>query len=321
MWCTSSSSRAPPSTPVSPGGVWADDSDFLVRGCLAAEFPQGGNKGDGEVDDCRDLEVVLVHETSTASGASSRSFDKEFVRSLGGDRIRIESSMSTQNHIDLSGASSQIEGKVVLAGKIGKSFELTMARAFATAGLNVDPSKTAYEVGVDAFGQRIYGVSKQLSPIVESGDFSAAKSFTIGNLGFGFGPVSIGIKIGVGGKIGIETEDTLEVLADNATCQELLKTTDDITACGRMTRVTTPNFGLTGSVEGGIDIKIVKAAWSPTSASSPRASRSTRRSAGASPPTTCCSPAATRPGTCRSSRSPARSRSSARSASAGSRRA
>lgn len=245
---------------VAPGGVWADESDFIVRGCFAAAFPQGGNKGDDQVDDCRDIEVVLVHETSTASGASSRSFDKEFVRNLGGDRIRIESSMSTQNHIDLNGASSQIEGKVVLAGKIGKSFELTMARAFATAGLNVDPSKTAYEVGVDAFGQRIYGVSKQLSPIVESGDFSAAKSFTIGNLGFGFGPVSIGIKIGVGGQIGIETEDTLEVLADNASCQELLKTADDITACGRMTRVTTPNFGLTGSVEGGIDIKIVKAA-------------------------------------------------------------
>jgi len=244
---------------VSPGGIWANQSDFVIRGCFNATFPQDGNKGDGVADDCRELEVVLVREAPTTSTASSRSFNKEFERKLGSDRIRIESTMSTQNRLDLSGASSQTEGEVALKGKLGKSFDLKLARAFANANLNVDPTKTSFELGLDAFNQRIFSVSKQESKIVQTQDFSAAKSFTIGSLGFGFGPVTVGFKIGVGGSIGFEVEDTLEVLTDGATCQGLLKSTDTITTCGRMTRATSPNFGLTGSIEGGIDLKLVKA--------------------------------------------------------------
>ncbi|MCY1005070.1 hypothetical protein OV079_05690 [Nannocystis pusilla] len=244
---------------VSAGGIWEDQSDFVVRGCFNAEFPQDGNRGEGSVDDCRELEVVLVHETAPASGASSLSFDKEFERTLGNDRIGIDSTMSTQNRLDLSGASSRIEGEVALHGNLGAKFDLTLARAFGTATLAVDPTKNAYEIGVDAFGQRLYGLERQETTIVNSEDFSAAKSFTIGNLGFGFGPVRVGFKIGVGGTIGIEVEDTLEALTDDATCQELLNSAESFAACGRLTRVTTPNFGLTGEIEGGIDLKLVKA--------------------------------------------------------------
>lgn len=244
---------------VSPGGVWADESDFVVRGCFVADFNQAGNEGDTGLDDCRDLEVVLVHEGPPSSGASSRSFDKSFERSLGNDRIRIDSTMSTQNRLDLSGASSQSAGEIALKGKLGKSFELTMAKAFANASVNVDPTKTGYEVGVEVFNQTVYSASEQAATIVHTDDFSVAKSFTIGSLGFGFGPVSIGFKVGVGGSVGIETEDTLELLTDGPTCQALLQSTDTIEQCGRMTRVTSPNFGMTGSLEGGIDLKLVKA--------------------------------------------------------------
>ncbi len=244
---------------VSPGGVWADESDFVVRGCFAAEFPQGGNEGDTQLDDCRELEVVLVHEAPPSSGASSRSFDKSFERSLGNDRIQIDSTMSTQNRLDLSGASSRSEGEIALRGQLGKSFELTLARAFGNASLNVDPTQTAYELGIDVFNQTVYSVSEQAATIVHSDDFSVAKSFTIGQLGFGFGPVSIGFKIGVGGTVGFATEDTLEVLSDGEACQELLQSSDSINVCGRMTRVASPSFGMTGTVEGGIDIKLVKA--------------------------------------------------------------
>ncbi|MFS8068180.1 MAG: hypothetical protein ACMG6S_17640 [Byssovorax sp.] len=244
---------------VSAGGMWASQSDFVVRGCFKADFAQGGNAGDAGQDDCRDLKVVLVREASAASAASSRSFDKAFVRNLGSDRIAINSSMSTQNRLGLNGASSATEGKVVLKGKIGKSFELTLARAFGNANLDVDPTRTSYEVGVEAFGQSIFSDSKQAAKIVQTQDFSASKSFTLANLGFGFGPVSIGIKIGVGGTLGFEAEDTLEVLTDGAACQDLLKSGDTIAACGRMTRVTTPLFGLTGKLEGGINLVIVKA--------------------------------------------------------------
>lgn len=241
------------------GGAWADESDFIVRGCFKADFAQGGNQGDGNLDDCRELEVLLARERS-APRALALSFDKDFESKLGGSRISVDSTMSTRNRLDLTGASSSVEAEVALKGKIGKSFNLKLARAFATATVAVDPTKTAYEVGVDAFDKRIYSVSEQAATIVQTEDFSAAKSFTIGSLGFGFGPAHVGIKIGVGGTIGFEAEDTLEVLTDSAACQELLNSTDALSLCGRMTRVTTPTFGLTGKVEGGINLKIVKAA-------------------------------------------------------------
>lgn len=244
---------------VAPGGAWADESAFVVRGCFAAEFPQSGNQGEDRLDDCQELEVVLVREAAPASGAAALSFDKEFSRKLGGDRIAIESTMSTQNRLDLDGVSSHVEGAVTLSGKLGRSYELTLARAFGTANLGVDPTRNSYEIGVDAFGSRIFGVEEQAAQIVRSEDFSVAKSVTVGNLGFGFGPVSIGFKIGVGGTIGFEAEDTLEALTDDETCRELLQSEHGFVGCGRLTRVSTPKFGLTGSIEGGIDLKIVKA--------------------------------------------------------------
>lgn len=244
---------------VSDGGAWAGESDFVVRGCFAASFPQDGNKGDGAIDDCQELPVMLVRETAPPSGAASLTFDKSFDRTLGNDRIAIVAGMATENKLDLTGASSHIEGEVALRGKIGKSFDLTMARAFGTAHLGIDPTENFYEIGVDAFGQRIYSLEQQQATIVNGEDFSAAKSFTLGNLGFGFGPATIGIKIGVGGTIGIEVEDTLEGISDGAVCKDLLKTDQGVIGCGRLTRVTTPNFALTGSLEGGIDIKVVKA--------------------------------------------------------------
>ncbi|MCB9706958.1 MAG: hypothetical protein H6711_34275 [Myxococcales bacterium] len=242
------------------GGIWADQSDFVIRGCLSADFPQDGNKGEGSIDDCRDLEVVMVREASPSSGATSRSFDKELTRKLGNDRLAISSTMSTQNRLDQNGASSQIDGEVLLTGKLGKSFELPLARAHAAANLDVDPTKTSYDAYVDAFDIRIFSAGEQAATIVRSDDFSLAKSFTLANLGFGFGPVSIGFQIGAGGTLGLTVEDTLEVLTDNETCQGLLKSTDEMIRCGRMTRVTTPFFGLTGDVEGGINLKVVKAA-------------------------------------------------------------
>ena len=33
---------------MSPGGEWADETDFTVRGCMIASFPEGGNAGEEE---------------------------------------------------------------------------------------------------------------------------------------------------------------------------------------------------------------------------------------------------------------------------------
>ena len=246
---------------VSEGGAWAEESDFVIQGCLAADFPQDGNKGDGSVDDCTELEVVLVRETLATSGASSLTFNKAFGRKLGSSRLAIESTMSTQNSLGLNGASSQVDGAVKLTGKLGKRFELALAEAHGEAVLDVNPKNSYYDAYVDAFGKRIYSASQQASSTIEhSDDFSVAKSFTIGNLGFGFGPARIGLSIGAGGTLGFSAEDTLEAITDSPACQELLKSEEKFDICGRMTRVTTPYFGLTGSVEGGLNLRVVKAA-------------------------------------------------------------
>ncbi|MCA9699842.1 MAG: hypothetical protein KC431_20120 [Myxococcales bacterium] len=244
---------------VSPGGVWANESDFVVRGCFVADFPQDGNAGDEGLEDCRDLEIVLVHEEAPSAGASAITFNKSFERKLGNDRIGIETSMETQNRLDFSGASSHSAGGVYLEGKIGKSFDLALADAHADANLNVDPTKTSYDIGVEAFGQTVFSASEEAAKIVRSDDFSVAKSFTIGQLGFGFGPISIGISVSVGGTLGITTEDTLEALTDAESCQLLLASADTIVLCGRMTRIVSPFIGMTGKIFGGINLKLVKA--------------------------------------------------------------
>ena len=244
---------------VSDGGIWAGESDFVVRGCFAADFAQTGNEGDAGLDDCKELEVMLVHEGAPATNASARNFDKSFDRSLGNSRISIDSSMSTQNRLDLTGASSNNSAAISLHGKLGKSFDVVLAGAFANASLNIDPTKTGYEIGVDVFNQRVYSVSEQAASIEHSDDFSVAKSFQVAQLGFGFGPVNIGFQISIGGEAGLETEDVLEVLTDEAACQDLVQATDAMTMCGRMSRTTSPFFGMTAKIEGGINLKLVKA--------------------------------------------------------------
>lgn len=248
-------------TAVAAGGAWADETDFVVTGCFDASFPQSGNEGEGAdaVADCREVPVKLVRETASSSAAMSLSFNKGFGRELGSSRIGVASSMSTSNRLDRSGASSENEGSVVLKGDLGKRFELTIARAFATAKLDVDPEKNGYDVGVEAFNQTVYSASKSGPRIVATDDFSTAKSFKLGGLGFGFGPVRVGFEISVGGRVGIETEDTLEVLGDDQACTALLAATETVTSCGRMSRAVTPNFALTGQLFGGIDLRLVKA--------------------------------------------------------------
>lgn len=245
---------------VSEGGVWANETDFVVTGCFEADFPQQGNQGDAGLADCKEIPVQLARETKPASAASAITFAKSFSQKLGSSRIGVESSMSTNNRLDRSGASSSNEGSVVLAGKLGKHFELVIAHAEASAKLDVDPEKNGYDVSVEAFGQSLFSDSKSAEPkIVMTDEISFSKSTQIGGLGFGFGPVSVGFKISVGGELGLDLEDTLEVIGDEEACAELLQTAEVVSACGSMSRVASPHFSLTGELFGGINLRIVKA--------------------------------------------------------------
>jgi hypothetical protein len=242
------------------GGDWAALSDFTVRGCFTSDFAQAGNPGDdGDTDDCRTIEVVLVREAPNASGASSISFDREFNRKVGSSRINLGATLTTQNRLDSGGAFSRIEGVIEVKGDLGKSFGITVARAVGEASLTRSSEDTGYEITVDAFGNRVFEVSKRDQNLVHEKEFSAAKAFSFPGLGFGFGPVRVGFKFGVGGEATFNTADELSVSADPEVCQALLDTPDAPTLCGSLSRTVTPGFHFTASLEGGIDIGIAKA--------------------------------------------------------------
>ena len=246
---------------LSEDGEWADVSDFSVRGCFTADFAQEGNAGEADTSDCRIIPVVLVRETPDSSAATSIGFNQEFARKLGKpDSMSIAVQLTTRNTLDRTGASSRIEGEVELAGKLGRPYSVTIARAVGQATLGVDPGETGYEITVDAFNQRIHSFSRSAPSLEHEEEFSAAKSFAFPNLGFGFGPVRIGFKVSLGGEVGLTTNDSLSISTDAARCGELLRSEDALGRCGAIARTITPGFNFTASIEGGIDIRIVKAA-------------------------------------------------------------
>src|SRR6185295_3031708 len=69
-------------TAVSPGGAWEGQTDFTVRGCIIASFPQGGDAseeedpedmpagGDVPNGDCKTFKVVLMRPSPTTPPAA-----------------------------------------------------------------------------------------------------------------------------------------------------------------------------------------------------------------------------------------------------------
>lgn len=232
----------------------------MVRACFLADFVQVGNEGEDDVSDCRTREVLLVRETPVPGAGASRSFDEAFDRRLGKPRrISVSTSIEARNVLNLTGASSHIEGRVDLKGKFGRTFEIGLARAFATAELKLDEGQSTYDVGVFAFNRRIFSFFRREPAVKHEDPFSASREFTFPNLGFGFGPVRVGFEISVGGEVAFEPQLEMSVLADQGQCQTLLNSTGSLTRCGTISRTTGPEFSLTGSIEGGIDVFIAKA--------------------------------------------------------------
>lgn len=237
------------------GGAWGDQADFEVRGCFVADFKQAGNEGSGSADnDCKSLEIVLVRDTASTSAASSHELSKSFDRSVGGSRLNLESGLATENILDSTGASSSVGGNVTINGDIGRSFSIDVARVSAQARAGTDPATNGYEVAVVAFNETVYEISESGGEIVREEDFSVAKSFRLPNLGFGFGPVRIGISFTLGGEVGVGLIDSLSTTTNADTCGEALGEEKTFVACGQIGRTTTPFFAFTGTIEGGVKI-------------------------------------------------------------------
>ncbi len=242
-------------TALAPGGVWGELSDFELRGCFEADFVQVGNEGgyDATADDCRSIEIVLVRETDGASAATAHELSARLERSIGGSRLGLESALETENRLDSNGVFSRVEGNVSIQGKIGRSFTLDIVRARAQASAGPDPLANGYEASLSAFGETVFEVSDSGGEITREEEFSVGKSFNLGNLGFGFGPVRIGISISVGGELGLGLEDRLFTTTDPEVCGPIFEG-QAFAACGQIGRTTTPFFAFTALIEGGVRI-------------------------------------------------------------------
>lgn len=240
-------------------GEWADVESFNVRGCFEADFSQAGNTGDSDPGDCRTFEIMLVREQATSSAASAFEFNRELSKSVGNSRLGLEAYFGTTNRLDSTGATSSIEGRVTISGRIGRSFSFDVARAYGDAHLGTDTASTGYEVGAEAFGQSVLSFSQSAPSILDEREFSQAKSFQLANLGWGFGPVSIGISLSAGGEVFLNTVDSLNAIADGATCADLVGSTDSVPVCGEFSREIEPGFAFTARIEGGVNFRVVKA--------------------------------------------------------------
>ena len=242
------------------GGQWAEETRFVVRSCFLADFVQAGNEGEDDISDCRAVDVLMVREQPLPGGGPSRDFDKTYDKRVGKpDRISVSAALESRNRLSFEGASSHIEGRVELRGKFGRTFSLELAKAFATAELKLDEGESTYEAGLFAFGVRVRSFFERRPSVRHEDPFSVGREFEFPNLGFGFGPVRIGFKVAVGGEVALDPELTMDVFSDPSECQTALNSSASLDRCGVITRRTSPEFSLTGRIEGGIDIFIAKA--------------------------------------------------------------
>ena len=239
-------------------GDLANETHFILRGCVVTSFSQNGNDGD-LANDCKDVDVNLERESATAvTAASDTAFKKNQKRNAGNSRIAIESEMDVDNTLSRNGILSRATGEVALRGNIGKSFDFTIAEAIAEAIVTKD--KSSYFHQIKAFNKVVAGDTKEGKEHLKlKNEFKQDKAQEVAGLGFGFGPVRLGFKISAGGRVGIDVDDDMDLLTDLPECQLLLVSAEAVNTCGYLTRTVAPNFSFTGRIFGGLDLRIVKA--------------------------------------------------------------
>ncbi|MCL1091094.1 hypothetical protein L2744_16090 [Shewanella profunda] len=238
-------------------GSLANETHFILRGCVVTSFSQDGNDGD-QTNDCKEVDINLERESVNATAASDVSFKKNQKRNPGNSRIAIESEMDIDNTLNRNGILSRATGEVALRGNIGKSFDLKIAEAVAEAV--VTKNQSSYFHQIKAFNKVVAGDAKESKEHLKlKNEFKQDKSQDVAGLGFGFGPVRLGFKISAGGRVGIDVDDDMDLLTDALECQTLLVSEEFINTCGYLTRTVAPNFSFTGRIFGGLDAGIVKA--------------------------------------------------------------
>ena len=259
--------EGPTLTAVTGNGPWANQNNFTIRGCLIANFAEDQDPGEedpenvpagGDVPtgDCQTFQIVLVKSPTPTTSGVSESFDMTWTRTVGNPSVlALSGTLGTANSLDLTGARTNSTLSVNLNGHVGTDFNVELLSAFAKAGALATVVNSYVDVGVNAFGNNVFGYQNTANMVSYSQDFMVAKSFSFPTLGYGFGPVSVGITFGVGGNIGLTPAFTVTGTQGPGTDPAL----SAATVSGTLQATVTPNAGLTGTVSGGIDLLLASA--------------------------------------------------------------
>lgn len=262
-------------TMVSPGGEWAAETDFTIRGCIVASFEEGGNTGEEEdpedvpaggdvpMGDCKTFKVVLMRApvpmpagfARTTVPVDTRSFDQNFTRAVGNaEKAQISGTLRTNNTLDLNGARTDSEGVLELKGY----FNVKLFRVYGKASALTALATSNYDVGVEAFGISLIAstmTGAELNYEVPFGPLM--KSFTFPVVRLGFGPFGVGINAGVGGEVGLTPKFTVAAKQGGEPSVPALM---NASSNGFLAVTFTPKTALTGNAEADVNIVIAKAA-------------------------------------------------------------
>jgi len=252
-------------TAVSPGGTWAAQDEYQVRGCLVAGFTEGGNEGDDEdgpsedipSGSCKSFRVRLVRVVPPGGLAGSHTFDQTWTKSVGSaDRVALTGTLRTTNALSLSGATSDSEGFAELSGNVGGPFSVKLFRAYGKAGALTALATSYIDLGVEVFGLSLWGYQNTAADFTYTIPVMYAKAFQFPGLGWSYGAVSVGITFGIGGNVGLSPTFTINAATGgNAMYPELANATSN----GTLSVGIRPEIGLTANITGGIDIFIAAA--------------------------------------------------------------
>ena len=266
---------------VSPGGEWAADTDFTIRGCIVASFEEAENTGEEEdpddipeggdvpMGDCRTFKVMLMRPaapsaeatTAQATAVQMHSFNMDWTRAVGdAQKAQLSGGLRTNNTLDLNGAKSETEGVLEIKGY----FNVKLFRAFAKASALTALATSGYEFGIEAFNISLFGRQMMGAELAYEMPFTMGPTFSFPVFSIGFGPVSIGITAGVGGEVGITPKISLSAKqgppAAPGTGEPPITGLENATSNGLLKATIEPSAALTGNVMGGINLVVAKAA-------------------------------------------------------------
>ncbi len=198
-------------------GAWKDETDFVMRACLAPVNENGTPDTALDVDprnDCKEIPLKLVrHDTSGSSAnASSYGFNYQWKNGVGSDAtLKLGWDFHTFNNLDTSGVTVDNEGSLSLGSKLIGSTDILRGGAEGAAYVSLVGSY--YDYGLSAFGTKLWGDSREVPEYHYEKDWSASKELKK-SMRVQVGPIPVTVEIIFTGTAGLVAN--VDIVAVNA---------------------------------------------------------------------------------------------------------